>query len=112
MREVADCIEEDPCRYNQSAYVGIRMYSCGASFCIAGWVAHLRRPELIANFVAVPTVQTANEIHAAAEELLGLTENEALCLFEATWIPVSDLSAPDALRKFAAGAALEDVTTP
>lgn len=109
---VAEAIEDDPRRYCQDSWYD-RRRGCGTTACIAGWAAAI--------------VAKAGDLNRArrawdddplflasdiAQDALGLTDDEAYDLFNATWQPHDGLSVPDALRKIGEGAEIEDVTDP
>lgn len=96
MNQVADHIEAFPERYDQEVYWITT--ECGTVGCIAGWADRLSGYD-------DPLVAPSN-----AEERLGLTLDEGSVLFDEAWRPAEGLTVPDALRKLAGGADLEDVT--
>jgi hypothetical protein len=120
MLKVADQIEEEPERYNQYYYV---MDSpCGTQHCIAGWALVLSGKAQVeidtytdrawtCIFVDLETGGWEDPVELG-REALGLNEEEAWRLFGASWKPAENMSVPDALRKLAWGADIEDVSSP
>lgn len=116
IRQVADAIEAHPEQYDQCHYVP----DCGTTACIAGWAAVIA----LHHGVLVGAGGDDAVMHAQPDRLLGLSYIESwgqdasagkarvLGLFNVAWRPHDGLSVPDALRKIADGASIEDVSPP
>ena len=131
MLAVADYIEAHPDHYNQLHWEQASHASdCGTTWCIAGVAIHLEHPEqekvkeLVhrereASYQGVDYVNVSD--YAAG--LLGLTEDQAVFLFAALWIPhgghyprdvlydpvIQAKAVAEALRGVADGASVYDV---
>lgn len=118
---VADAIEAEPHRYNQSSYYDITRDGagniCGTSFCVAGWAVRLtvgtKTEEGIYGPRMLPSVDVQREAlpaweHIAAQQL-GLTVPEADRLFAGSWMEGADVKdVVDALRRIGRGADIND----
>lgn len=110
LRKVADAISAYPESYSQMTF----MSSCGTKMCIAGHAAMIADPDCSHQMIAI-----------VGRRALGLTQYEAMILFDPNWRPVR--SAPslivgrfrrrpiiedvaDALYRLADGAPIEEVT--
>lgn len=116
LRDVADKIEGDPHLYSQGTWG--RVTPCGTAHCIAGWACELAGCE--------PNDPTAWEdgwlsvrkpgstefmpVGIAAEQLLGLSDIEALDLFDGGWKPKDGMTVPEALRGLADGKLMAEVS--
>lgn len=120
---IARRIERQPRRYKQSLWgEGTNAeHPCGTAHCIAGWAMSVcgckfryDRWQDISEALTPrgkPLMSgTGYSIYAARR--LGLTDTERKIMFDGHWIPARGLSVPDALRRFADGASLRDVTDP
>lgn len=113
--EVAQQIEEDPESYDQTTPIAGTNTRCKTVACIGGWAAILcdsYTVEIASSGYLAYDSNTKNPIPVlfGAGEALGLTGKERNILFNAAWKPVTNLTVPDALRKFADGASIEEVT--
>lgn len=122
MLAVADAIENDPASYKQTHWIEVT--ECGTTCCIAGWAVKIAQDEDFERVVSTARAMGiyyessyAYEEHDSwflytAMDLLGLERNEAHKLFGCNWRPAAELTVPEALRKFAGGAELEEITGP
>lgn len=120
--KVANAIEKYPELYDQETYgdVEVNNTSCGTTACIAGWACALEGyyPTVIDTRFSYEKVSKEPyteyydglDTHFTAVSILGLDNGDAEELFSAYWMPRDDLTVPEALRKIANGASIEEVT--
>lgn len=126
---IARRIEKQPKRYKQAVWgeAPNMIHPCGTAHCIAGHalsicgckftynsrgeIERLLRPSGREVYNSNVTGRGTHLGQYAADRL-GLTYAERKVLFDGSWIPRDGLSVPDALRRFADGAHLRDVTAP
>jgi len=119
MNQVADQIEQHPEQYDQSVWFYPKG-SCGTICCIAGWTVKIAMPERWAEFEANGVDEWGevvgrydDYIRVKATELLGLEIGKSeTYLFSTGWKPANDMTVSEALRKFAGGEDIQDVTYP
>lgn len=105
-KKVADQVERDPSCYHQ----------CSTVECIGGWALALSGydPDSPRCYLFEHTRRVIDErgdlIEATAQELLGLTDEEADILFDGRWSPANGVTVPSALRRLAGGETIESVT--
>lgn len=98
-------------------------HTCGTSHCIAGWAAALNDDKVLptsgpyarhSDYTFIQIIDDGTIISTSdwATQELGLTYSEANLLFAASWRPVDNMSASDALRALGDGASIESVTHP
>lgn len=113
-RQIADLIEDEPERYDQTVYH--LLTDCGTTGCIAGHAIMINGWQFEeSGCVYAPGTNrnsdcSCGNLNIYAAELLGLTSDEADVLFSPGWAPSSHLNVPDALRKLGAGADISEVT--
>ena len=127
MHAIADVIELDPTRYDQSDWVKVDganvpdveeklkvvvEHGCGSAFCIAGWAAVLEYDRLDDQQKRVQLLVDIEEsgFAAVAEDLLDLSFYEGDDLFASRWKPKPGMTVPEALRRIAEGGSVESVT--
>jgi len=121
--EVADAIEENAEFYSQSKWFNA-FNECGTTCCIAGWAVRIAMPDEFFKRVdrAIALGPDKYEYEEVAEQddewfheigmaLFGLSDYESN-LFNYDWMPPEGMTVPDALRKFAGGDELKDITEP
>jgi len=130
--QIADAIEAKPELYDQGTWGTYD--ECGTKACIAGWATSLSGyyPTVVKGWnretgepksfftyekISKKKFQESswnNEsvwpVDTIAEQLLDLSAEESMDLFEETWEPAGEYTVPEALRALASGVPLEDVT--
>lgn len=77
LEKVRDKILAEPESYNQNKFWHVSAAApCGTTACIAGWAVALSCGDLKALHSLTPV-----EVHAAARDLIGVTDGEAFSLF-------------------------------
>lgn len=116
IRAVADAIEADPESYEQDTFG--EKTKCGTAFCICGQASWLLgRARFYLNSKNVWRFGTeAGELHFPNGEvytignLMGISRDDADCLFDMFWIPREPMTVPEALRSLADGTSVQDIT--
>ena len=92
--------------------------ACYSAFCIAGTALHLRygftvtpRGVKFRKITEDGSWERIDDVHVDAKAVLGLSQDEAIMLFASDWEPREGFTVSEALRAFATGADLRDVTT-
>lgn len=114
LRRIARQIENHPEEYNQDSWFGTTdKTACGTTACIAGWAVTLDRYNSVTGLKEAKTWWEHNyhklDLLDLGAKALGLTEYERK-LFSGIWHPKRGLTVPEALRAFADGAPLYEVS--
>lgn len=105
--QIADRIENDPASYDQTQWLEYSWdANCGTTGCIAGQACHIEGIPMR----EAPLWPLGGSPADIAVGLLGLTDLEGYILFGACWHPPFGMTVPEALRRFAKGDSIEDVT--
>lgn len=116
LRKVGDVIAAEPERYEQMLFFDIG--ECGTRACIAGHAALVEYGSRVSTLRGgvVWDDGSFTLVDEAAQDALGLTEEDAECVFGGRWLPAGDPSMPlhervrDALYALADGATVAEVT--
>jgi hypothetical protein len=133
--QIADLIETYPEMHDQETWgwsdsdkfdkviFDGEQYKCGTAHCIAGWALVLDndwKPAKIRNHFGNKRIDWGTAVNKAegtamstpnwAQGKLGMNDSEAAILFSEDWNPSNHLTVGDALRMFADGAGIRDIT--